>query len=280
MSRGTSVARGETYEQFVEKFKPKKTTDDCFTPEPVYEAVANWACERYGVQREQMVRPFWPGRDYQADDYSPDCVVCDNPPFSIYAQILQWFSERGISFFLFAPTLTLFSCPKASVCYIPCGVTVTYENGAQVNTSFATNLDRARLRTAPTLYRTVKDANDTARKSKSRKHAKYVYPDSVLTAAAAYQFGRYVDFCVMPDDCRFIRQLDDQKAKGLKSGIFGGAFLLSENAAAERKAAEALAQERAANVKFSGGCIISEGYCWSLSERENAVRRDLRRREN
>lgn len=26
------MAYGETYEEFVEKFKPKKTTDDCYTP--------------------------------------------------------------------------------------------------------------------------------------------------------------------------------------------------------------------------------------------------------
>lgn len=27
------MAKGETYEQFVDKFKQKKTTDDCYTPE-------------------------------------------------------------------------------------------------------------------------------------------------------------------------------------------------------------------------------------------------------
>lgn len=27
------------YEGFVEKFKPKKTTDDCYTPPEIYEAV-------------------------------------------------------------------------------------------------------------------------------------------------------------------------------------------------------------------------------------------------
>lgn len=29
------MARGETYEQFVDKFKQKKTTDDCYTPAKV-----------------------------------------------------------------------------------------------------------------------------------------------------------------------------------------------------------------------------------------------------
>lgn len=29
------------YDAFVEKFKPKKTTDDCYTPANVYDAVAD-----------------------------------------------------------------------------------------------------------------------------------------------------------------------------------------------------------------------------------------------
>ena len=33
------MARGESYEEFVEKFKIKKTTDDCYTPKNVYEIV-------------------------------------------------------------------------------------------------------------------------------------------------------------------------------------------------------------------------------------------------
>lgn len=30
------------YEAFVDKFKPKLTTDDCYTPPEVYEVVKNW----------------------------------------------------------------------------------------------------------------------------------------------------------------------------------------------------------------------------------------------
>lgn len=30
---GVRMVQGESYEQFVGKFKPKKTTDDCYTPE-------------------------------------------------------------------------------------------------------------------------------------------------------------------------------------------------------------------------------------------------------
>lgn len=53
--------RGETYEEFVEKFKPKKTTDDCYTPPEIYEAVKEWACEEYGIDRKRIVRPFYLG---------------------------------------------------------------------------------------------------------------------------------------------------------------------------------------------------------------------------
>ena len=39
------------YQAFVEKFKPKKTTDDCYTPPLIYETVRDWACEEYGIDR-------------------------------------------------------------------------------------------------------------------------------------------------------------------------------------------------------------------------------------
>lgn len=39
------------YAAFVEKFKPKKTTDDCYTPENVYNAVADWTAREYAVER-------------------------------------------------------------------------------------------------------------------------------------------------------------------------------------------------------------------------------------
>ena len=38
------LPKSKTYEEFVEKFKPKKTTDDCYTPPTIYEIVKQWAC--------------------------------------------------------------------------------------------------------------------------------------------------------------------------------------------------------------------------------------------
>ena len=93
------------YQAFVDKFKPKKTTDDCYTPEPIYEAVRAWAVRRYALGDAPIVRPFFPGGDYENTDYPDGCVVIDNPPFSILSQICRTYMERGIRFFLFAPTL-------------------------------------------------------------------------------------------------------------------------------------------------------------------------------
>ena len=37
------------YEGFVEKFKPKKTTDDCYTPQPIYDVILDYVVDRYGI---------------------------------------------------------------------------------------------------------------------------------------------------------------------------------------------------------------------------------------
>ena len=51
----------DEYKRFVDKFKPKKTTDDCYTPENIYNAVKEWACKEYGINPKNIVRPFYPG---------------------------------------------------------------------------------------------------------------------------------------------------------------------------------------------------------------------------
>jgi len=95
--------KSKTYEEFVEKFKPKKTTDDCYTPPEIYEVIKDWVCKRYNIDPGNVIRPFWPGGDYEKDEYLPGCVVVDNPPFSILKNICEFYLERGIPFFLFAP---------------------------------------------------------------------------------------------------------------------------------------------------------------------------------
>ena len=85
------------YMGFVEKFKPKKTTDDCYTPPMVYDALADWVCSEYGLDKADFCRPFYHGGDYERFDYSRKIVV-DNPPFSILSQIVKFYVEHDIKF--------------------------------------------------------------------------------------------------------------------------------------------------------------------------------------
>lgn len=269
--------QNEEYRDFVEKFKPKKTTDDCYTPQPVFDAVADWVANEYGFDRTQFVRPFWPDGDYERADYPDSCVVVDNPPFSILSEIVRFFEAENIRFFLFAPALTLFSIARGCCTYYPCGVSVTYANGAVVPTSFVSNLDAMRIRCCPQLFQAVKAANDVGRVSQSLPS--FVYPSEIITAALAQKWTSYgVALNIPKKDSCFVRGLDVQRKHG--KNIFGGGFLLSSLAAAERAAAERAASERAAAERAAAERAAAERAAentnvWSLSVREREIQRFL-----
>lgn len=121
------------YQAFVDKFKPKKTTDDCYTPENVYRVVLDWVVKEYGIDPNNIVRPFYPGGNYMTEDYPEGCTVVDNPPFSIISKIVNNYNRAGIKYFLFAPYLTNFTS-KEKASHIITGTNITYENGADVPT--------------------------------------------------------------------------------------------------------------------------------------------------
>ena len=245
----------EEYSAFVDKFKAAKTTDDCFTPPLVYEAVADFVSENYGIDRGRFVRPFYPGGDFTAFPYKENSVVVDNPPFSILAAIISWYAEHNVKFFLFAPALTLFSSSSSSA--IPCGVGITYENGANVSTSFLTNLEdkTIRVKTYPELYKAIQEADRITQKENKKELPKYIYPDNIITAAMVQRWCKYgVRYVCRVEDSLRIGALDAQRPEG--KTIFGSGYLLSSSAAAERAAAERAAAERAAAQK------------WRLSDRE------------
>lgn len=253
------------YQAFVEKFKPKKTTDDCYTPELVYDAVADFVAKRYGLDRSTFLRPFYPGGDYKKETYAPGAVVVDNPPFSILAEIVSWYEEHGIRFFLFAPTLTLFSSSSSSCTALPVGVTVTYANGAKVNTSFLTNLEPEELRVLvlPELYPIVRDADTENLREQKKELPRYSYPDEVLTAAMAARWCKYgVPFALSVAESERVGALDAQRAVG--KAIYGNGFLMSRNKAAERAAAERVAAGRAAAERAAAER-------WELSAREQEL---------
>ena len=141
------------YAGFVEKFRPQKTTDDCYTPPAVYEVVKAWACWRYGIDPARTMRPFWPGGDYARCDYPAGAVVLDNPPFSIMAKIVRFYAERQIPYFLFAPGLTALALTRYGAGIIYTDSRITYHNGAVVNTAFATSCGDSAVEIAPTSAR-------------------------------------------------------------------------------------------------------------------------------
>lgn len=251
------------YDGFVDKFKPKKTTDDCYTPPEVMEVVNAYVEKRWGLDRSRFVRPFFPGGDYENADYPDGCVVVDNPPFSMLARIKRFYLERRIPFFLFCPSLTAFNSWDERCDVIVCDAFITYENGANVRTAFVTSLPTDCVaENEPTLGSEISRVSDVLGKRGKKKLPKYIYPDSVLTAARLQWLASHqTELKVRRGECCKIDSLDAQRAEG--KAIFGGGLLLSERAAAERAAAECAAAERAAAER------------WQLSDRERRMQQML-----
>ena len=211
----------------------------------------------YGLYGREVIRPFYPGGDYESHPYPTGCVVIDNPPFSILSRIVDHYNRIGVDYFLFAPALTLLSTSGNRCNAVISNSSITYENGAVVRTGFVTNMGAWKVHVAADLYAAIDAAQRKATESKTEL-PKYVYPDEVLTAATIQKITKYgVSLKIAPEDCAFVRSIDSQKATG--KALFGGGMLLSKKAAAEKAAAEKAAAEKA-------GCTI-----WTLSDRENAI---------
>ena len=255
----------EEYEAFVDKFKQKLTTDDVYTPDNVYRAVRDWALQHYGLEGASVVRPFYPGGDYKSADYPDDCVVIDNPPFSILSEICGWYEEHGVRYFLFAPGLTLFSINSGRSRYLPVGVGIEYTNGASIATSFVTNLGPWRIELCPDLFQAVDQANVENMRKTHKLFPQYIYPAAVASVAMNKLCKWDQAMQISDDGATFVRALDAQREAD--KSIYGGGFLLCSKAAAEKAAAEKAAAEKAA---------AGDPYrCWELSERELQLIADM-----
>ena len=269
------MPKSQSYEEFVDKFKPKKTTDDCYTPPEVYDAVLAWVRAEYDIADDvPIVRPFWPGADYERAAYPDGCVVVDNPPFSILAKIIRFYQAHGVRFFLFAPSLTLFSAMLPGTAAVAANLSITYENGAVVNTGFRTNLEPGVVaRTAPDLTCNVQEVADEVA-SRGKHHVpSYSYPPELLTAARLGYIGLHgQELSIRAGECMRVTAMDAQRASG--KSVFGGGLLLSERAAAERAAAERAAAERAAAERAAAERAAAEraaAHVWELSDRERQL---------
>jgi hypothetical protein len=237
------------------------------TPPPeVYEEIKNWACREYGIDPDKIVRPFYPGGDYERFDYSDGRVVVDNPPFSILSKVCVFYREHGIPFFLFAPNLTIFSSSQRSVAHmLVTDCEIEYANGAKVNTSFVTSFGDDLIRTAPDLTKLVNDTMERIRRKQTKQLPKYAYPPELLTVTRLNKLSKAgVDFRVKSSDVAFVRRLDSQVS--MKKTIFGGGWLMSAAKAEELKAEELKAEEpKAEEPKIT----------WILSENENRIIENL-----
>ena len=252
--------RNETYEEFVDKFKPKKTTDDCYTPDIVYKAISDWVSNEYDLNACDFVRPFYPGGDYEHFDYENKIVV-DNPPFSILSKIIDFYLANNVKFLLFTPALTLFSYGIRNVTLMPINVTITYENRANIATSFVTNLENPDIQIygSKTLYDAVKNANNINVKSMTKQLPKYQYPNNVLTSSRINKISKYTDVKIPRSQLHCVSKLDGQKK--YKKMIYGYGFLCSDKIEQEIKAEE---------IKVEDSTLY-----WQLSDREKEIIKNL-----
>lgn len=167
---------------------------------------------------------------------------------------MKFYAEHNIEYFLFAPHLTCLGI-RAAHSHICVGVTVTYDNGAKVSTSFVASKGPL-IRSAPDLHRILDEENATNIKAeKGPPKPVYTYPDNVLTSSAVALFSKYgIEY--REDIGVFVRALDCQHAA--KKVIFGSGYIVPEEAA--RKAQEAVRKAQK-----------EKSQRWALSMRELAA---------
>ena len=241
------------YDDFVEKFKPKLTTDDCYTPPEVFEAVEKWVRKKFKIT-EENVRPFKPNGDYQKEDYTAK-VVIDNPPFSIISEIVRWYLANDVNFFLFAPHLTLFSvAADTAITRVITNSEVIYENGAVVRTAFVTNMFDSDI--AIYCSGELAAAIAEAQPNNAKELERYDRPKNCKVATDfSYVATAGDDVAFRRNEVRLVKNLDELKAIG--KGLYGGGFLVSDRIA-EKLAAEKLAAEKLAAEKLAIKVNLSE----------------------
>lgn len=260
-------ASNEDYKDFIDKFKPKLTTDDCYTPPAVFDAVESWVRKTYNISpKTKNMRPFKPGGDYKAEDYSGDVVVIDNPPFSIEADIMRYYLDKGVKFFMFAPALTLFSPLNGDerITRVVAFASIKYENGASVRTGFITNMEPGTaIRTSASLTKAINDAQP----DESKELGKYRRPRNVKIASDFVKGNTIgAENAFTFEQVRFVRNIDAMKRIG--KGLYGCGVLVSDDIAdtIDREYNESMEQSRKAEA-----ARLASGYELKLSEREQAI---------
>lgn len=229
------------YESFIAKFADNpKTTDDCYTPPDIYDAVVKWLGTKIDLTGKQILRPFYPGGDYVMAEYPEDGIVIDNPPFSIFTKIVKFYCTRNVPFFLFGPGLTISACCRWCTAVIV-SEQIRFSNGAMVRCNFASNLfGDAVMYSSPELSKMIKKCPSQNQKVNLTK---YSYPDELCSVNHMQTIakGDY-DFIIHRDECKIVKDLDHHPKA---SGLFAEHLLLSSGKAAAKVAAMAAAKAAA-----------------------------------
>lgn len=237
------------YNAFLERHTKNtagKNTDELYTPPAVYEAVLEWVKTNCpSIHGKRIMRPFRPGGDYKAEDYT-GAVVVDNPPFFIEHFITRWYVDNCVPFFLFAPAITLFrgSSILDKLTYVAVNASVEYTHNEEVHavipTSFITNMPEFaayQLIAAPELHTAIMQAQDNPKNIAKPKKTEY-HPNLVTS----YRFSTLAQVGI---PMRVLREETLWWCKNvIKHGgldIYGGAFVVSDRVAAAVK--EAIARK-------------------------------------
>lgn len=215
------------YESFVKKFAYKpRTTDDCYTPQDVYEAVLRYVGTLVDMDGKCVLRPFYPGGDYENAEYPDNGIVIDNPPFSILAKIVKFYLANDVPFFLFGSGMTIMQfCKYGATAVIIGGDGVKFTNGAVVRINFTTNLKPDIMAmTAPELKDMIAACPSQNEKANLPK---YAYPANVVSVSMMQTISSGgVKFEIPRNESQPISGLDlHPKGKG---ALFGDHLLVSQ----------------------------------------------------
>ena len=237
-SHGSKAAYTD-YDSFIKKFTENpKTTDECYTPKDVYEAVVAYVGTLTPLEGRQIIRPFFPGGDYtDIEQYPEGCIVIDNPPFSISAKIKIFYEANGIDYFLFANGMTVFSLVKDRGCAVIADTQIEYANKALVRTNFVTNLlNEFSVVTAPELNKAIRECPSQNIKANLRRNK---YPDEVVTVSKMQILASNgVEYEVRRMASAFTSEING-------ANMFGGCFIVSQAQAQAQARAQARAQAQA-----------------------------------
>ena len=204
------TAKQMDYAAYVKKFLPNYvyTTDDTFTPPKVYQAVIDWLTMEGKTQGRRILRPFYPGGDFEAIDYQPGDFVVDNPPFSQMIRIVRFYQENKIDFFLFYDRRYSLSYLREGLTLIYINENIEFENGALIVPAFVSNVfDGAAVYSSKTLNEMIKAGQVEQTKPRNE------YPDDVFSFTIFEKIAKLKDYIIPHDKIARVKKLIDKNGR-------------------------------------------------------------------